>query len=49
MGVSIKEAISNAGQTGVEEVVEEMGDMAKAMLGGHGPGPVAGAVQPAPA
>lgn len=46
-GVSIKEAISNAGQTGVEEVVEQMADTAKAMLGGQSS--VAAAVKPAAA
>jgi hypothetical protein len=44
VGVSVKEAISNAGQTGVEEVVEQMGDTAKAMLGGQSS--VAAAVKP---
>lgn len=34
-GVSIKEAISNAGQTGVEEVVEQLGEIGKIMLEGR--------------
>jgi hypothetical protein len=39
VGVSVKEAISNAGQTGVEEVAEQLGDIGKMMLEGKmGPG-----------
>lgn len=46
-GVSIKEAISNAGQTGFEEIVEEMGETGKAILGGgSGSGDVITALKP---
>ena len=38
LGVTIREAISNAGQTGAEEQLDQVADVAKAMTSGHGKG-----------
>ncbi|CAD6575119.1 MAG: hypothetical protein TREMPRED_001310 [Tremellales sp. Tagirdzhanova-0007] len=38
LGVNIREAISNAGQTGAEEQMDQVADVAKAMTSGHGKG-----------
>ena len=38
--MSVKEAISNAGQTGLEEVVEQLADTGKVLMGGGNGGRV---------
>ena len=36
LGVSIRDAIYNAGETGVEEQMDQVVDVAKAISSGHG-------------